>query len=349
MGIKGAEMTTNPTSDAPNPARLIPGLLVALLIANLAGTAYLVHDAHATRDELDGRLRALQHSVREWGYFATAKYEGAGFLLLLEHLQYWAPWLEKSKPGSDDRFFVDERMKDIVETMSFLPDASAQIESAFLAEQSVGGDATTNDELRKWLLIAALSADPPKGKDLLARVLRGKEFAVSLRLRRFAASELLLADKKIAGEILHELLAEKHTNPSQRAGSQTPGLHPKQLFNYIDDYVATGHPEVERTLLRMLTRTEYYETITVQRCVEALGRMKSVMSANRIKALFWQQAPVPGQVPNPLFRRKCMVAVVEALGQDAVPFLKEVDVKEVDAGIRAKLNDYKKQFDFADK
>ena len=101
--------------------------------------------------------------------------------------------------------------------------------------------------------------------------------------------------------------------------------------------------------LRMLTRTEYYETITVQRCVEALGRMKSKMSASRIQELFWQQAPIPGQVPNPLFRRKCMIAVVEALGEDAVTFLKKVDRQESDAGIRAKLNDYKKQFDFSDK
>jgi hypothetical protein len=342
-------MTTNPTPTPPSPRRRGTALLAVLLVANLAGTVFLAIDSRASRDAVQGRLGELQHAFKELHYLTTSQYPGSGFLALLEHLQYWAPWLEKGKPGTEDRFFVTKRIDDIVETMSFLPDAYSQIEAAFLDEQSVGGDATTNDEMRKWLLVAALTADPEKGRDLLARVLRSEEFEVSLRLRKFASSELLQADKKRAGEILHKLLVAENTSPTQRPGAQTRGLHRKQLFNYIDDYVATGHPEVESTLVRMLKKTENYETITVQRCVVALGNLKSKIAVSTIKKLFRQQSPIPGQIPNPLFRRKCMIAVVQALGQDAVPFLKEIDRVESDNGIRAKLNEYKKQFDFSEK
>ena len=326
------------------PSRALPAAIVALLAVNVGGIAWLIQESRALRTDANTRLTAVERTLRLMRIELTTPYEGLGFLALMEHLEYWAPWLGKSKPGTSDRFFVDERIDEIVETMSFLPDAYAQIENAFLSVDANAGDTPADTEVRRWLLIAAHSADPQKGVDLLARVLEQKDLEVSPRLRRFAASELLQVDKARAGAILHQLLLAA----IQRGGGRpSSGLHRQQVFNYIDDYVATGHPSVEKTLIRLLQKTEYHETITVQRCVEALGRMKSKSAVSRIKKLYWQQAPVAGQIPNPIFRRKCMIAVVEAIGAEAVPFLKEIDRRESDAGIRAKLNDYKKQFDFS--
>ena len=261
----------------------------------------------------------MERVVRLTGYEMTTKYEGKGFNALLDHLQFWAPWLRKSKPGMG-RFFVEERVDDIVETMSFLPDAYPQIESAFLSVDTNAGD-TAGDEVRRWLLVAAHAAAPKKGIELMARVLEGKDIEVGLPLRRFTAGQLLQIDKDRAGAILHELLlAAMKSGASGRLGSQ--GLHPQQVFHYVDDYVASGHKEVERTLIKILQKTEYHDNFTIQRCVEHLGQMKSRSAVSRIKKLFWQQAPIPGQIPNPIFRRKCMIAIVDTIGAEAVPFLR---------------------------
>ncbi len=335
-------------STATRPSRALPATIVALLAVNLGAMTWLVRESHGMRTETNTRMTAVERTLRLLRMELTTPLEGKGFLALMEHLEFWAPWLGKAKPGTSDRFFVDERVDEIVETMSFLPDAYAQIEAAFLSVNANAGDSTAGDEVRRFLLIAAHAADPQKGVDLLARVLEHKDLEISLHLRRFAASELFQADKARAGAIIHELLmaAIKRGAPG-RPGGQSGDLHRQQVFNYIDDYVASGHADIEKTLIKFLQTTEYHTPITIQRCVEALGRMKSRAAVSRIKTLFWQQAPVPGQIPNPIFRRKCMMAVVEAIGAEAVPFLKEIDRRESDTGIRARLNEYKKEFDFS--
>ena len=103
---------------------------------------------------------------------------------------------------------------------------------------------------------------------------------------------------------------------------------------------------MENTLLRILGDTQYYDTITVQKSVQALGELKSVAAVERIQKLYRQQSPIPGQIPNALFRMKCLIAVVNTLGADAREFLREVDLVEKDTAIRARLNDYKKQFNY---
>lgn len=340
-------MTSSAPAEPQNRPSNRGGWITLLLLANLGVAIWAVVSILDTQRTLDARLVKLEQRVRQNGYESTSDFEGHGFLALLDHLQYWAPWLQKTTMGSSERFNVETRVQDIVESMALLPDAFPQI-ATVLKENPAGGDADSADETRKWLLVAAQRAAPEKAVEILAAVVEGKDMDVSLRLRRFATDQLLKSAPERVGKILHELLSR---DPSRRRSNQTEAaaIRSKQMFHFIDAYVASKHPDAEKTLVRILMKTEYFDPMTVQRCVEALGQAKTRSAASRIQKLYWQQAPVPGQVPNPIFRRKCMEAVVQILGQEAVPFLREIDKRESDASIQARLRELKNELDFTAK
>src|SRR5262249_10709493 len=64
----------------------------------------------------------------------------------------------------------------------------------------------TADEIQKWLLRAMREVDPARAKDVLADAARGLEFTVSPGIRLFAATELIDADPKLAGDVLQRIL-----------------------------------------------------------------------------------------------------------------------------------------------
>lgn len=339
-------MTQYPSSTRrASASRLLPAVLV---LVNLFAIAYLVYGFERMADTVSARLSVLEQTVRLSRLEAISSHEGLGFNACLEHLQYWAPKLQETSRGTVEFFDVEERVEDTVETMALIDGAYDQIERV-LTSGFAADEVTTNDEVRKWLLFAAQTADPVRGRKLLARVARADDLVLSSRLRVIAMHELLKIDKKLTGELLHEILtSESASGRPIRPGDQSRPKRGRQqqFFNFIDTYVASGHKDVEKTLTRILTKPIYYDTITLQKCVEALGTMKARNAMSIVQRLYWQPAPIPGQVPNPLFRMKCFVAVMDTMGAQAKDFMREVDVQERDTSIRRKLNEYKKLYPY---
>lgn len=282
-------------------------------------------------------------------YEATSQYEGKGFNALLDHLTYWAPQLQESNAGTLEFFKIEERVENLVEVMSQLPGVFPQIDATLRDGGVAAEDPATDDEIRKWLLRAGHAADPDKGKLLYTDLVRADKIDVSSRLRRIAVNALFEIDKKLTGEILHKILTNENARGIQRPGAQLGptrrGRQP-QFYNFIEYYVASEHPDINRTLMQILDRPEH-DLLTLQACTKFLGQRKVRPAVGRLKAMFWDQhTPHAGKVPNPLFRMKILNAIVKIEGSDAKEFLKEVDRKEGDTSIRNRLDQLRKQISF---
>ena len=344
-------MSKTPTPD-PGPGPSKPAGLTAAVLLLILVTLGLGVSNWTMREELTHlreQSRDLKFSIDLLRYESTSHYEGKGFNALLDHLTYWAPQLQTSNKGTVEFYKVGDRVEAVVETMGQLRDVFPQIEAVLQQGGITAEDPATDDEIRKWLLRAAHSADPDKGRDLYANLLRAKDGSISSRMRMIAVNALFEDDKKLTGEILHEILANENARGIQRPGAQTArsrrGQQP-QFYNFIKYYVASEHPDVNKTLMQILDRPEH-DLLTLQECTKFLGERKVRPAAKRLKELYWEQhSPHAGKVPNPLFRMKILNAVAKIEGADAVEFLKEVDRKEGDTSIRNRLNELRKQVSF---
>ena len=317
---------------ATHPKRT--GSAPILLAAIAGGIAAVLGTILWVRADLDRRMADLESAVHLFRFERTSQYEGIGFNALLEHLQYWSPYLQKADPGFSEKFEIPIRVRRIVATMASQPGAFDQITEALAGDSYDAG--ASEDETRKWLLQAAITADPERGRDLYARYAEAVEVAASPRLRKIAADQLFLADKVRAGEVLHRVLRASVDSDKTQVDRLIP--------DFIDLYDNSGHPEAEIILQRILGHAVSYDLITVQKCISALGRRKCQDAAETIMALFWQQAPSP--YPNPLFRVKCLEAVAEILKdtdrETLRSFVDDVDIRESNATVRARLEEIKK-------
>lgn len=312
------------------------GAVASLLVANW-------YAMRGSRQQLD----RLVHTVDLLRWESLTEFEGLGFNALLEGLTRWAPELQKSDRTTTQFAAIEGKMQNITSTMAWLPDGFQQVENAFLQGGAATDDPATNDEIRKWLLIAAQKADPGRAEDLLAKVLSADEVESTTRLRKFAAEELVLADKARAGELLHRILHEESSSGVSPPGGRQLSPHKRKLrrsyFTFVELYAATGHVAIEKTLLQILAR-QSDDQMTIQTAVEALGQHGTARAAPQLIELYWRPRPGAGAIGTPLLRAKCLDAVVALLGAESADFLREVDAKETDPGIRAKLNEYKKRF-----
>lgn len=344
-------MSENPT---PNPASaprrpVGPILSLAVLTVLLLGLGFAIWTLRSEVSGLRRQSDQLKFAVDLLRYEATSQYEGKGFNALLDHLTYWAPQLQTANDGTLEFYKIEKRVEDLVDTMGQLPDVYQQIDAALRDGGATAEDPATDDEIRKWLLRAAHAANPDKGKALYTELLIADRIDVSGRLRRIAVQALFEIDKKLTGEILHKILTNENARGIQRPGAQSGsgrrGRQP-QFYNFIEFYVASEHPDVNKTLMQMLGHPEH-DLLTLQACTKFLGQRKVRPAVAQLKALYWDQhTPHAGQVPNPLFRMKLLNAVVEIEGQNAKEFLVEVDRKEGNTAIRNRLNELRKQISF---
>ena len=144
-----------------------------------------------------------------------------------------------------------------------------------------------------------------------------------------------------APDFLQRILTTEHASGEVRTRGQRVRERPKPYFyKFIDIFVNTQHPQVESALMQVLARRKDHDHITIQTTVIALGRMKSRAGAKMIQGMYF--TPPPGQVANPLFRMKCLTAVMDTLSADATEFFREVERRETARGIRKKLDEYQK-------
>lgn len=342
-------MSQNPTPIL-NPGRS-SGLIASLVILNILVLG-LGWATYTTRNELTNLRKQsdqLKFAVDLLRYEATSQYEGKGFNALLDHLTFWGPYLQKTHGGTLEFFEIEKRVQDLVTTMGQLPGVYPQIEKTLIAGGISAEDPATDDEIRKWLMQAAHAADPKKGQVLYENLLRADKIDVSGRLRRIAAQALFEIDKQRTGEILHSILTNENARGIQRPGAQSgPGRKGRQpqFYNFIEYYVASGHPSINTTLLQVLGRPEH-DLLTLQACAKFLGERKVSAASGRLKILYWEQhTPHAGKIPNPLFRMKILNAVVEIEGNAAKDFLQEIDRKEGNPAIRNRLNELRKRLSF---
>ena len=306
----------------------------ALLVAIAGGIAATLVTLLWVRSDLDRRMTHLETSVDLFRYERTSQFEGIGFNALLEHLQYWSPYLQSADPGYAELFEIPARVRRIVATMASQPGAFEQITEALEGDRYGAGP--SEDETRKWLLQAAITADPERGRDLYARYVEAVEVTPTPRLRKIAAQQLFMADKARVGEILAGVLRASLESEETQANRLIP--------DFIDLYDHSEHPDAEIILQRILGRAVDYDLITVQKCIEALGRRKCQDAVDRIMELYWRQDPSP--FPNPIFRIKCLEAVTDILkdtDRDSLrSFIDEVDIREGSVTVRAKLEEIKK-------
>lgn len=319
---------------------LLPLLGVALL-ANAGGAIYMAQRFAG----MEARLAAAETAVQQYRFERTSTYGGIGFNALLDHLARWAPELQKGG-NLADRKEILERVEEIVHSMAQLQGSGSMIAAALRGGDAAADDPASQDELRKWLLRAAYGNDDKLGLQLYEQVLRNEGFAqdCSSRLRLVAARNLLDIDRERCGEILHELIRADSSSTRQLSKqSLRKGQMRGNFFNFIDCFVATDHPRVDQTLMRLL-KLQDIDLIALQTCVTHLGERRYQPAAADIKQLYFKQQPVPGQVPNPIFRRKCVVAVDLIEGAKAKPFFAKVDQRESDLAIQELLNKIKLKY-----
>ncbi|MHC4898951.1 MAG: hypothetical protein ACYTGW_17805, partial [Planctomycetota bacterium] len=234
-------MTESIHPSAPSPRRhsVLAWSLVVFLLANVVAAAYLILGFGG----MQGRLHKLEQAVLlyELERVPPPGYrEAFGFKALLNHLTYWAPKLQVADVARGDDRIIEAKVRGIVDGMAALgPDVYSLIESTYLKGGVLTKDPATNDEVRRWLLLAARGADNERGTALIVQTMRAKDLHVSQRLRWMAADILLAGrdeDKHLVGEVLHEVLTTERDSDAQ-------------FFQFVIRYQGTGHPEIERTML----------------------------------------------------------------------------------------------------
>jgi hypothetical protein len=331
-------MTTETT---PPPARrraVWPHWLLGLALAGGAGW-WLDARLHDVGD----RLQQVERAIQLYRFEQTSN-AGLGIEALLEKLGHWAPQLDSAMTPAAELPLVEGRIRELLEAVRGLgPSAGPEIERRYHA---AGGD-----ELRKWLLRAALAADPPRGKELLVRTLRALEFKASQRLREFAADALLEIDRPAAGTVLRDILGYESSVgiDERRIPREYLERFPEALFahaggspgffNFIPRYVASGDPAREETLIMLLSR-QGHDLLTVQECVKQLGAMRSRAAAPKIQQLY--DSP-PEITQNPIFQRHCLDAIAECLGKDACDWLAEKQRAERNELLAAKLTELRQR------
>ncbi len=328
----------------PGPSRLVPALAcVGALVAaaasswNLAETRRIGVELARTQEELAGLARTAR-LIRLEG-----QSEGRGIGAVLEQIRFWAPQLATSSTPHPAAMRIEQSLWDAVDVIEAL--GSGAFGSVVAALES---PESQDDETRKWMLRAALRADPAQAKALVASVVRGTRLNPSPRLRFLAADELLGIDNAFAGDVLSQVLQVESAQGVTRTAP--PGLAPEyervigtnafpEFFNFIERFVRSKHGDVPTVLQMILGRTEH-DRMTYQECIRWLGELGVRDALPRIKELY--ATPPRGEF-NPLFLNACLQAIADIDGTGACAFFRE-ELRRVDIPVvSTKLQDLLKQ------
>jgi len=266
-----------------------------------------------------------------------------GIAALLEQLRFWGPsYFQATTPGVQLPQ-IKERLTSILDAMEAL---GTDVAFPALVAEFRSTDAERDDALREWLLRAMAQVDRPKAVEFLDKAVRGYDFAVSPRLRLFAAKELVRLDKSRAAVRLAEILQretfrgidQQRMPPNKReemmkiAGNITgsPGF-----FNLIDAYVATDDPDREQILLIVIGRTREHDMLTIQAAVKALGQIGTERSVATLKKVFEH----PPANFSPMFRNHCLDAIANIQGAAACDYFRKLLRQEQRQIVTGKLND----------
>jgi hypothetical protein len=290
--------------------------IVGLAAAALAAAACAMLWSQSRRlDEQDRRLEGVVAVLEEvLGEVTRTRLEqtasAKGPQGLMEKLRTFAPILTNSRISEPDRKYADGEMKAILRAFESIGKDCWPLITKRLGE--LRGDKDF-DEVR-WLLEAAVRIDAPAGKEILKECLLGLRLPAP-RLRWHAARVLTDMDRPLAQILLRQILATESSrgiNPERAAAMgiaipdpaayATTGFH-----NFVVAYVRSEDPKMDDTLLMVIGRVEH-DLITIQECVEALGKRRCARALEPIKKLY-ESPPVFQE--NPIFLARCLDAIVE--------------------------------------
>ncbi|MBM4060757.1 MAG: hypothetical protein FJ265_06645 [Planctomycetes bacterium] len=325
------------------PATLVlaTALAVGFLAHRLGGLAERVA---ALADQLGQRDRQLEEIYGEIARLRIEQSTGQmGPAGLLAKLKTYAPLLVSSRTTQPDFEAAKKEMDAVLRAFATMGDRAWDPIVLRMQELDPGKNF---DEL-KWLLEAMVRVDRQKGIDRTEQVLRGTLLPAP-RLRWYAARMLIDLDKPRAQAALRHVLATESfrgLNPERAAAHGAPLPDPAAtaqngFANFVQYYVLSDDPELEETLLQVMGRAEH-DPMTVQECVEVLGRRRCVAAVEPIRRVLKKP---PGNVENPLFQNKCLDALAAIQGKQVVPFLEQAlleatteTVKNHITGLLAKL------------
>jgi hypothetical protein len=343
-----------PPAPAPPPTRgllLLSAVSAAGLLAAAAGMFWLAagvaalettlaveRAAQARRDE------AFDQVLAEVTRLRIEQSTGLqGPQAMLERLRVYAPLAADSRTAEPDYRNAKKEMAAVQRAFRSLgKDAWAPIQ-ARLAEL----DPAAHAEEIKALLEAGVAADRDAGLRQLRDVLLGHHLP-SPKLRWFAAHALIQHDRPLAQATLRQVLLTESArgfNPAHAAafpGAIVPdqaALSASGFFNFVVQYVRSGDPRAEDTLLQVVGRVDH-DLRTVQECVKALGDLRSTKAVPVIERLYTDP---PLQQHDPIFLSHCADALVAIQGAGAKQFLEQALAKTphdlVGKRIQALLND----------
>jgi hypothetical protein len=319
-----------PPSRTPFPwLALVPAVIALLCVGayvelRLRSAVITMEETVRRQGETIDRLEAAVQLFR-----IEQSSEGQGVEALLEKLAEFAPHMQAQSALT---YEYQPRMEEILRAFGALGSESfPKILAAYRNSEK-----NEEDELRKWLLSAAVRVDPDRAEGFLVKVLRGLDpthvsLAITPRNRANAAQELVSLDKERHSQVAGEVLAEIFSYESVRGVN--PAKVPHHLRGQVPDvgmdssgfdlllnwFLATEYPDKEVVLIQILNGPEH-KLITKQTCVKELGELGSRPAADSIRKLYLNDPDAQG---NPIFLNYCLDSLGMILRSEACEFFRE--------------------------
>jgi len=303
-------------------------IMAGLVVLGLGFLGYQTLDQNARIAQLEGELTKRNTAIDEiLGEVTRMRLEqtasAKGPAGLLEKLATYSPMLSSASVTEPDYQSARSEMNAILRAFETIGDDAWKP----VRDRIEALDPSKNYDELKWLLEAAVAVNEKAGIDLARTVLLGLE-KPSPRLRWYAADLLLRERKQLAQVALRQILLTESSRGinHERAMAYGAALPDPAAFattgfhNFVTKYTRSDDAKMADTLLMVIGRSEH-DLITVQECIEALGKLECERAVNAIEKLYRNP---PGFSHNPLFQIRCIDALVNIQGEAARPFLEEV-------------------------
>jgi len=314
---------------APAPRNPFSLLAVGLLVAigtgaagyELAGLRQSVQQLQQDLQQRDATLQEIHGEITRLRLEQTTGQPGAKGLM--RRLEQFAELTSSSRVPDPDYQAAKKEMQAILRAFAALGEEAFEPVLNRLHQL----DPQQQFDQVKSLLEATVAIDQPRGIELLRDALLGIKFPAP-RLRWYAAQRLIELDKPLAQTLLRQILTtESSRGPDlervKAYGLSVPdraALATSGFDTFVGYYIASEDAEMDATLLMVIGRTEH-DTMTIQTCVEALGKRRCQLAAEPIQHLC--ENP-PGGVENPIFLIKCLDALEAIQGKQARPFFEHL-------------------------
>lgn len=314
-------------NESPRTARTMSPVLALLLLLGLGAVGAGVWSHGRRIDALADAVRAHDAALQQiLGEVTRARLEqradAAGPAGLLGKLRAYAPLLTSSRVPEPDYKAARAEMDAILRAFAAIGADAWRPVTERLRE--LNGE--QNFDEARWLVRAAVKIDPKAGKEIVKEIVAGTRLP-SPRLRLDATRLMLELDRPLAQTLLRGILTTEssrgvNVERAMAAGAPIPdaaALSTSGFHNFVALYVESGDERIDDTLLMVMGRAEH-DLVTVQKCVESLGRRKCERAAPAIEKLYREP---PHRQDNPLFLNHCLTALHEIRGDAAREFLEE--------------------------